>query len=298
MATITIPEQQLETWANHVQLRKNKETYEKVKSIFKGATFNGSNSFEIYLQGSVANNTNIWADGDIDIVLQLNYFFSNDAKQKLSEQDYIKFSNKYSDSTYTQTNLRNDIKSILDQKDISYNEKNKCIELNIGGENSNYQNVDLVPCFQYRNYKFFDEYEEGMEIRTLREETIINYPKIHKANGEQKNKSTNNYKKVVRIFKNIKKKLLDENIIYEKLAPSYFIECLIYNVPNEKFNGNYTNILCNSINWIIENDFQNIQNLKCQNEIIDLFGEGNTQWNLEDCKTFINKTIEYITKTK
>ena len=296
MASITISEQQLQTWANYVQLNKNKETYEKVKSIFRGATFNDSNNFEIYLQGSVANNTNIWADGDIDIVLQFNgTFYYN-----YSYQPSI-YNNP---SNYTQQQFRQEVMKILYDQGVSYKEKNKCIELYIGGENSNYQNVDLIPCFQYKNHWGHEEnqYYEGIKILTLNNETIINYPKLHRANGEEKNKATGNYKKVVRIFKNIKKKLVEEYSFDEKLAPSYFIECLLYNVPNEKFNGSFTDILCNCINWIAYKDFQdiqnfeNIENLKCQNGITDLFGDDSTQWNLENCKKFINEVIEYITK--
>ena len=295
MASITKSEQQLETWANHVQLNKNVETYKKVKSIFQGATFNDSHNFEIYLQGSIANNTNIRADGDIDIVLQFNNVFCSNAKEKLTNDDYIKFSGKYPDSAYTQKDLRNDIKSRLGQNHIDYKEKTKCFKLYLKGEH--WQDVDLIPCFQYRNYNYSDEYQEGIKILTSKNETIINYPKLHKENGEQKNQAAGNYKKVVRIFKNIKKRLVDEWSFDEKLATSYFIECLLYNVPDEKFNGNnFTSILCNCINWITENNFQNIQNLKCQNGITDLFGGENTQWNLENCKKFINQVIEYITK--
>lgn len=286
MANITIPEHQLEIWAKYVQLNKNTETYEKVKEIFEGEFFDNKNNFDIYLQGSVANRTNIWADGDIDIVFQYNGTFY---------YNYNYTSSIYNNrSDYTQKQLREDIKSVLYKKSISYREKNKCIELHLSGEH--WQNVDLVPCFQYKNHWGAGEcqYYQGIKIQTLQGETIINYPKQHKVNGEEKNQQTKNFKKLVRIFKNIKKRLVDENYINETVAPSYFIECLIYNIPNNEFHGNnFSSLLCNCLNWLAEN---NLENLQCQNGITDLFGSGSTKWNLNDCEDFIAKTIEYVTK--
>ena len=98
---MTITEQQLEIWARNVQLNQNTETYNRVKEIFQNSDFNDSNDFEIYLQGSVANNTNIWEDGDIDIVIQFNGIFSNNAPNNLTESDYQQFQQKYPDSNYT-----------------------------------------------------------------------------------------------------------------------------------------------------------------------------------------------------
>lgn len=285
MADITISEGQLETWARYIQLNKNAETYKKVKEIFHGKYFNRSKRYEIYLQGSVANRTNIWADGDIDIIFQFNGTFC---------YEYNYHPSIYNNpSDYTQQQLRQDIKNILDRQSISYEEKNKCIKLFLRGDE--WQNVDLVPCFQYRKHYGRVEYEyyEGIAIRTLNGELIINYPKQHRENGEQKNKRSG-YKNMVRIFKNIRNNLVDEGIIDENLAPSYFIECLIYNVPDDKFNeNNFRSILCNCLNWLWKND---LQYLKCQNGITNLFGDENTQWDYLNYKRFIKEVIKYVTK--
>lgn len=285
MATITVTEQQLETWAKFVQLNKNTATYNRIKSIFKDSKLNDSCKFEIYLQGSVANKTNIWADGDIDIVFQFNGVFNHSSNVSYSH---------FSSSDYDQIQFRFDIKEILDINNISYEEKNKCIKVYL--DKVYYQDVDLIPCFQYRNHisEDINKYAEGIIIKNKKIK-IINYPKQHKKNGEEKNDLTNcNYKKIVRIFKNIKKNLVEENFIDEKLAPSYFIECLLYNIPNEKFNeNNFQSILANCLNWIKDN---NLKNLKCGNRITNLFGNDSTQWNLDNCNNFRDNVIDYITR--
>ncbi len=285
MADITISEEQLKTWARYIQLNKNAETYEKVKEIFRDKSFNYSKDYEIYLQGSVANCTNIWADGDIDIIFQFNSTFCYEYEYRPSIYN--------NPSDYTQRQLRQDIKNTLDEQSISYEERNKCIKLFLGYDE--WQDVDLVPCFQYRKHygPEIDQYDEGIAIETLNGDLIINYPKQHKENGEQKNKRSH-YKSMVRIFKNIRNKLVEENIIDEDLAPSYFIECLVYNIWDSEFNANsFRSALCNCLNWLCKYD---LQGLTCQNKITYLFGDEKTQWDLHDCKKFINEVIKYVTK--
>ena len=261
-----ISEQQLKTWSNKIDLNKNKETLQRVKNIFSGESFNGSRYFEIYRQGSVANHTNIWNNGDIDVILQLNNF----------------------DHAYSFEAFLSEIKDVLDRSGINYEEKNKCIELKLG---DGYQNVDLLPCFLYidphgnKGIQFLSSYGN-----------IINYPKQHIGNGADKNLNTNqNYKKTIRIFKNINKKLVDEGYIEDKLAPSYFIECFLYNFHNNLFRENYfKKILANIFDGFNNTSEKVLYDLKCQNGITPLFGSGSTQWNLEDCVKFMEISEKYF----
>ena len=58
----------------------------------------------------------------------------------------------------------------------------------------------------------------------------------HYENGVTKNRNTNNYyKPIIRMFKNIRSYLVDQNIISIKAATSYYIECLLYNVDDVLF---------------------------------------------------------------
>ena len=154
------------------------------------------------------------------------------------------------------------------------------------------QNVNLIPCFCYQDHwgSGKNDYYEGIKIRTLQDKNIINYPKLHKINGEEKNQQTNDYKKIVRIFKNLKKELVNEGYITENLAPSYFIECLIYNISDDCFKKYYfTDILCDCINWLNKN---NLANFKCQNKIVNFNGK----WTGEGKSNFENKTYSVSIK--
>jgi len=279
----------LETWARPIQLRKNTETYDLVRRIFRDRSFNGSSDFEIYLQGSVANKTNILANGDIDIVFQFNGVF---------KYHYPYPHNVYNrPSAYTLQQLKDGMKSAVKKCGVDYEEGRKSIKL--FRRSRNYQDVDLIPAFQYRDHygRGKKDYREGIMIQTSQGASIFSYPKLHKSNGELKNRQTGNYKKMVRIFKNIKSRLVDDGMD-ANLAPSYFVECLVYNIPNKQFRcNNLGSSVCNCLNWLNSNE-NNLSSLRCQNGVTYLFGNDSAAWNVNDCKGFIKKATQYATRPR
>lgn len=65
---------------------------------------------------------------------------------------------------------------------------------------------------------------------------VKNWPEQHYDNGVNKNTNTNRrYKRVVRILKALSNEMSDNGIDAAKQVPSFLIECLAWNVPNEYF---------------------------------------------------------------
>ncbi len=48
----------------------------------------------------------------------------------------------------------------------------------------------------------------------------------------------------------MRSKLVDDGILEKGAAPSYYIEGLLYNVPNVQFSGNYGEIVLNILRWL------------------------------------------------
>ena len=83
--------------------------------------------------------------------------------------------------------------------------------------------------------------------------------------------------------------------ILKTLAPSYFLECLIYNSDNINFRqSTYQEIAVSIINQF-HNDIQNgkMINYLVQNEQDKLFGTTDQQWNIDDATFFVNRLIEF-----
>lgn len=114
---------------------------------------------------------------------------------------------------------------------------NKCINIRA---NSYHVNADVVPAFQYRDFKVINSldpkiYVEGIKYLATDGKEIINYPKNHIDNGKQKNIATNyKYKKLVRIMKHVRNNMISDGKADGEIISSFLVECLVWNVPNEQ----------------------------------------------------------------
>lgn len=289
-----IPETKLETWSHQGAVTTAKNTHESIRNALKSHKWRNNIDFEVYLQGSYKNNTNIRGDSDVDIIAQLNSAFRRNISA-LPEPEKILYKAAFNSATYLNKNFRADVIQVLREYYGAsiISEGNKSVKVSGG---SGRLPADIVVCIQYRKYQRFldtknQRYVEGILFYTLRENReVINFPKLHYENGVNKNSSTNGrYKPTVRVFKNARTFLVDKGVIAKNLAPSYFLECLIYNVPDEKFRSNYQNTFCDVVNWLDKTDFKDFM---CQNEQLQLFGNTTEQWSVNNAKGIIKEMIK------
>jgi hypothetical protein len=296
---MAIPESQLSTWSNYQQTQSAVNTHESIrlaltnsKSLLSQRGLILGTDYEIYLQGSYRNSTNIRADSDVDVVVQLIRSFCTN-KLELPREELELFNLFHSPGTFTYQQFRSDILKSLESyygKNV-VDPSNKCIKLAKG---SNRLCADIIPCIQYRHYERFrmysdmDKYVEGMTLWTQNDNRqIINYPKLHYQGSVNKHQATGQkYKPIVRMFKNARNKAIERNLSSGKVAPSYFLECLLYNVPDRLFTSN----LQISYTSIVSHILQNInQSYVCQNERVYLFGNTPEQWSMIDAIVLVSE---------
>ena len=272
-----------------------KQTHESIRYALNSHKWPTGVNFEVYLQGSYRNTTNIRGDSDVDVVTQLNSTFQSDLS-KLSDYEQKLHNATYPNATYLWRNFRADVIAALRNHyghSAVDDTGNKSLKV---AEGSNRLPADVVACIQYRKYKHFksknnQSYVEGMMFYTLREDRkVINFPKVHYQNGTEKNGRTSNwYKPTIRIFKNARTHLVKQGIINKDLAPSYFLECLLYNVPDINFTSNHQNTFCNVVNWLREAD---MTRFVCQNEQVYLFGNTPEQWSSSNVKDLLQAYVD------
>lgn len=159
-------------------------------------------------------------------------------------------------------------------------------------ENGGYCNADILPCFTYKKFVFFESYsdsrkDEGIEFFADSGESIVNFPHQHfKSLAAKSNSTSGSFKETVRMFKNIKDELLAHRKIAEGFAKSYFIENLLFNVTDETFAGSYRDRYINVLDKIIT-DFNNgaTNNYICANGVHKLISD--KTWNSEALKQFL-----------
>ena len=248
----------------------------------------------IYLQWSYANKTNISFESDVDIVVEIEDPYYSDVSY-LSEQEIIKYKYLTKNSNYRYEDLKNDLLESLKSTFWStLLEWNKCLVLE---ENTNRCKADIIPCFQHKIYTRFpnnhsdSEFVKWIKFYGSNCKEIVNFPKIHLKNCSIKNKSTKwNFKSIVRIFKFIKSKLVENSDISEDITTSYYIENLLYNIPNHAYSWDLSTCMNNILNFIILRHW-NLSSFYCANEIDDLFSDKN--WTVENAVSFINMVADY-----
>ena len=99
---------------------------------------------------------------------------------------------------------------------------------------------------------------------------------------------------MVRVFKNLRSRLVDDGTIASDVAPSYYIEGLLYNVPNDKFGGSYEDSFVNSMNWMLHADRSKFV---CAHRQYYLLGDHpNVQWSSGKCDQFLQAAVAFWKK--
>jgi len=293
---VAIPETQLETWSNIGSITGSSTTYNTIKNVLESSnTPYADKNFKVFLQGSYGNDTNIYAESDVDIVIKLEDCFFSDLEW-LSDNEKESYKKAgFIDAVYTHIDFKKDVLKVLTdnyKKDV--NPGKKAIEITASG---NRRKTDVIAAIQFRRYYKFNgnttdnSFIDGICFFTATGGRIVNYPKLHSANLTTKHQDSNGWlKPMSRILKNLRTKLVNDGHIEAGVAPSYFLEGLLYNVPNDKFASSYQDCFINAMTWIqTEADKDK---LLCANEQYYLLRDNMpTSWSKTNGETFLNAAI-------
>ena len=288
-----VSELQLETWAKQGKTGQFIDTYNSIRgNLLDSSAPYPVKDCEVFLQGSYCNDTNVWADSDVDIVLKHNSAFYYDISG-MSEKEQQAFKAVVStDAQYGYTQFEADAETWIKRLYNGVQVGKKAVL--IPGYN-NRRNADVLIAQQFRHYHSYAPglhgYHEGVAFYA-NGQRIENYPKQHSENCTRKHKDTKQYfKPLVRILKNMRNRMVNDKLIKDGLAPSYFIEGLLYNVPDDKFGTNYQNSFVNAINWILEADRSNFV---CANRLYYLLCEDSpVTWRDAKCTAFLNALCQF-----
>jgi hypothetical protein len=291
-----ISESQLDTWSKQGSVTQSQATYATVRTCLEAsdAPYAGR-SKSIFLQGSYGNDTNIYADSDVDVVIVTDSVFYHGSDDLTPAEKTAINAVLKGGGGYTYDHFKKDVLTQLTKKFGNAVKPGKKA-IFIEGE-GNRRDTDVLPAVAYRRYTRFRTYEdsdyyEGITFWTTAGVQIINYPKYHSANATTKHQSTNSwYKPTVRIFKNMRNSMIVKGYLAEGIAPSYFLEGMLYNVPNNLFGKTYQDTCVNAINWLAKCDREK---LVCANERYYLL-RANSQvcWNAADFETYLAAVIKF-----
>ena len=285
---MSIPESQLSKWSDHGPQTAAKRTHERIHAVLNAHKWPPEMKYEFYLQGSYRNDTNIRGDSDVDIVLETTSIFKLD-DDALNAWDKQILAGKFGPGKHDWDDFRREALKALTAAFGQHivGQGNKSIKIKGDGQRLP---ADVVVCMGYRRYTSQNQYVEGIRFYALQDKRwIVNYPKLHYENGAAKSRRTyDRFKRTVRMFKNARNRLLSDGRISTDMAPSYFVECLVYNAPDSAFKPGFQDTYGDIVNWMVQND---LSDLNCQNGQTPLFGPAPEQWSQTHAKAFGNGLV-------
>lgn len=290
-----IKETQLDIWSKQGSVSQSKATYATIRlALDANDAPYYSKEYSIFLQGSYGNDTNIYADSDVDTIITIDSIYYSDL-DNLSEREKNLYESAKSSASYTIDDFKKDVVNQLHGKfGSSVEVGNKAIYIKGNGSR---RDADVVAAATYRRFTKFEgfnnqSYIEGICFWTKDNTKIVNYPKQHSANCTSKHDSTSYwFKPMVRILKNMRNSMIEKGYIAEGVAPSYFLEGMLYNVPADNFGRSYVDTFVNSINWLKKCDRSN---LVCANEQYYLLRPGSpVTWREEKFEEYLNAVSKF-----
>jgi hypothetical protein len=292
---MAISESQLEAWSHQGSVQQSSNTYHLIKNTLEATgTPYASKSFKVFLQGSYGNDTNIYSESDVDLVIRLDDGFYSDLSG-LSDDEKAAHKQAYLNATYSHNDFKRDVLKVLTDSyasDVTVGAKAIAISAN-----GNRRKADVIVAAQYRRYFKFhgtndQHFVEGICFWNSAGKQIANFPKQHSENLSVNHQASNKWlKPMVRVLKNMRSKCVVDGLIEEGVAPSYYIEGLLYNVPPTCFATSYQDCFINAFNWIQKEADK--EKLVCANEQYFLLRDGSpTCWPKADGDAFIRAVIK------
>lgn len=260
------------------------------RAISQSPDLSGRN-VNTFAQGSYRNHTNVRTDSDVDICVVTHSVFFYDLPDGGRPEDF-----GISPASYDYFEYKNDIENAI----VSYlggkavNRGNKAFNVH---ETTYHVDADVVACFEYHYYQVNGSYLEGTSFLTDKGIRINNWPEKNYQNGVRKNELTQQrFKPIVRVMKNLRNEMEEKGRKIATVIPSYLIECLIWNVPNEGFgHGYYYDDLRYSIAYIYN---KTLKSADCRewcevNDIKYLF-HSSQPWQYQQVNQFMLAAWNYI----
>ena len=268
-----------------------------VRKALDASTKLNTKSLEVFAQGSYANRTNVRQDSDVDIcVLYTGGSFFPDYSMSQGLSSLVL---GFGAGNYDYPDFKNDVESALKSYfgSGSVTRGKKAFDVHA---NTYRIDADVVPCFEHRRYLGTVNahyYDSGTELHPDNGGVVVNWPRQNYENGVTKNTATGRrFKAVTRILKRLRNEMAGRGFAVAEPIPSYLIECLAWNVPNNVFGHS-----------LYEDDVQSalahLWSATKEDATCSQWGEVNERkylfrlvqpWKREEVQAFINSAWDYV----
>ena len=267
-----IPESTLSKWSHHQAATAFKQAHVPIREALDAHKCLKQFKYEVFLQGSYKNDTNLGGDSDVDVVVRLSSKLKPAVAALTGERLQKDGSHRF---VYQQWKSFRDeaLKAMRARFGKGAESGRKTLKVPQGKIPAD---ADLVVTLRYREGIAFYLSDEGR--------WVVSFPQQHYDRGQKKEEAHRRFKRTVRMFKAARNRLVEKKVLTKEDAPSYFIECLLYNVPDGLFVSNLAPTYTGILDWL---KTANLKDFECQNGRVDLFGPGEEQWSVKKARAFV-----------
>jgi hypothetical protein len=219
--------------ASPTEERDRDRTEKRVRDAIRAASDLPS-SVRVYAKGSYANNTNVRGDADVDVAVEWTASAKvmkwSDAEGLSAEQLGI---NAVTPSLTPGEFRRRVEGALVDAFGSTIVDTTPDKHIGVAASASSLD-ADVVPCWKLHRYSAPRLFIVGHRLFPKNGGTVDNYSKQNYDNVAKNDATGRRYKEIVRCVKRLVGELYDDGIIARDY-PGYLIECLVFNVPNNRF---------------------------------------------------------------
>jgi hypothetical protein len=252
---VPLSQTQLETWSHQGSITQSSSTYATVKRALESplAGYAGKN-YRIFLQGSYGNDTNIYAESDVDIVIALDDLAFYDTTRLAADQAAA-IQGQLRPAVYDHTRFKDDVLAALRSSfGNAIRPGSKAVPVPAGAGR---RDADVIVAVQQRRYfpaqglAPGSTHTDGIAFQKSSGEWVQNFPRQHSENMTAKHQATGSrLKPLVRVYKNMRNRLYERGLLPAGCAPSYYIEGMLYNVPTQLFTGTLQQQFTAAYDWL------------------------------------------------
>ena len=268
-----IPDSTLAQWSHPRSAKASKQAHVSIRQALAAYDWPSEFDYDIFLQGSYKNNTNLSRDSDVDVVVRLAHKLSPSVAA-LSGGQLQENASHEAAYRHWQSFRRHALRAMRDRYGDAATIGRKTIKLAKGEIQAD---ADLVITLSYKDGIGFYLPDERR--------WVVSYPQQHHQRGLKKEEATSKrFKRTIRMFKAARNRLVNNGALTKDDAPSYFIECLLYNVPNKLFARKLAQTSTGILDWL---KTARLRDFECQNGQVTLFGRQREQWTVAKPRTFV-----------
>ena len=270
-----IPDSILGRWSHHYSGEAPKQAHLSIRDALASyKDWAEETEYKVFLQGSYKNDTNLRQDSDVDVVVRLEAKL----RPQVTELDGLQLEQD-PEHKLAYERWKSFRKQVLKALRDTYGTEvetpgRKSLKLAKGKIPAKADVVVTLRCGIGLAFYLPDE-----------RRWVVSYPEQHHARGHRKEQDTNSrYKRTIRMFKAARNYLIKNDAIGDGIATSYFIECLLYNVPNNLFRPNFGESYYGIVKYLATTS---PKQFKCQNEVQELFSPSRDLWSVDEAQRFV-----------